>query len=224
MNRPVRPASSLIQRLAMAGAAAALAGSLAVTSSAPASAAGDPVDPATLTPAPPDFFNASCFEVGQSIRCDLAFIDPEQPVEAPTGIICGSGATAFEVLDTFTRSVRGKRYYTADGLLVRRHFTDDIDGIYTNSVTGATVTYVQHGSHLVDNATPGDDSSGIQQDNSQLRVFSSNGTVVMDTGRVVFAVADPDNPLFEAGQHPIGEYFTGADPNALQPLCDALAK
>jgi hypothetical protein len=223
MNRNSNPTPSLIQRMAIAGAAAALAGSLVVTSSAPASAAGDPVDPSTLTPAPPDFFNPSCREVGLEIRCDLAFVDPDQPLQAPTGVICGSGATAFEILDTFTRSVRGKRYYNADGLLLRRHFTDDIDGTFTNSVTGTTVTYTQHGSHLVDNATPGDDSSGIQQDNSQWRVFSSNGTVLMDTGRVVFAVADPDNPLFEAGQHPIGDYFSGADPNALQPLCDALA-
>ena len=103
MNGHATQATSLIQRLAMAGAAAAIAGSLAVTTSAPASAAGNTVDPSTLTPAPPDFFNASCLEVGQSIRCDFAFVDPDQPVEAPTGIICGSGATAFEVLDTFTR-------------------------------------------------------------------------------------------------------------------------
>jgi hypothetical protein len=221
MNRYASPTCSLTQRLAMAGAAAAIAGSLVVTSSAPASAAGDAVDPSTLTPAPPDFFNASCREVGQEIRCDLAFVDPEQPVEAPTGIICGSGATAFEVLDTFTRSVRGKRYYSADGLLLRRHFTDDTDGTFTNSLTGATVTYHQHGSHLHDLITPGVET-GVERDTTHLRAFSSNGTVLIDTGRFVFAVPD-GTLLFEAGQHPFDDYFVHGDPNALQPLCDALA-
>ena len=64
-------------------------------------------------------------EAGQAIRCDLAFLDPNQPVEQPTGIIYGSGATAFELLDTSTRTVVGKRYYDANGLLLRRHFHDD---------------------------------------------------------------------------------------------------
>jgi len=143
------------------------------------------------------------------------------PVAEPTGIVCGSGATAFEVLDTSIRTVRGIRYYSADGLLLRRHFNDYIDGTLTNSVSGATVTYHQRGTHLHDLATPGDSSSGVERSTGSLRAFSDNGTVLIDVGRDVESLAD-GTLLFEAGQHPIGAYFTG-DVSALQPLCDALA-
>ena len=103
----------------------------------PASARDRSVDPGTLTPAPPDFFNATCARTGSLIQCDLAFVDPVSPVEERTGILCGSGATQFEVLDSWTRSVVGKRVYSGDGLLLRRHFRDTWDGAFTNSATGA---------------------------------------------------------------------------------------
>ena len=84
------------------------------------------------------------------------------------------------------------------------------------------MTYYQHGSHLHDLTTPGDDSSGVEESTTHLRVFSSDGTVLIEAGRVVFALAD-GTLLFDAGPHPIDDYFTGEDPGALQPLCDALA-
>ena len=79
------------------------------------------------------------------------------------------------------------------------------------------MTYHQHGSHLHDLTTPGDDSSGVEESTTHLRVFSSNGTVLIEAGHVVFALAD-GTLLFDAGPHPIDEYFTGEDPGALQPL------
>jgi hypothetical protein len=212
----------LVKRLTISAAVAvALAGSLALAPSSPAAAANQTVDPSTLTPPPPDFFNAQCREAGQMIQCDLAFFDPDQPVEQPTGIVCGTGANAFELLDTFTRTVFGKRYYRADGLLLRRHFHDDIVGTFTNSVTGATVEYEQRSTHLHDLATPGDNSSGVESSTQLLRIYSSNGTVLTDVGRIVVVEAD-GTLLFESGQHPIGDFFNG-DPSALDPLCDALA-
>jgi hypothetical protein len=138
-----------------------------------------------------------------------------------TGIFCGSGSTAFEVLDTWTRSVRGTRYYTSDGLLLRRHFNDEWDGTFTNSVTGQTVTYHQRNTYLHDLAVPGDSGSGIERDTTHLRAFSANGTVLVDTGRVVLSL-ESESVLFQAGQHPFDAYFNG-DSSAMQSLCDALA-
>jgi hypothetical protein len=92
-------------------------------------------------------------------------------------------------------------------------------GLFANSVTGAMVTDHQHGTHLHDLTTPGDNSAGVERDTTHLRAFSANGTVLIDAGRVVFALVD-GYLLFEAGQHPIDDYFNG-NPNALQQLCDA---
>ena len=219
MNR-TSPTSLRKRVVITAAAAAALAASLALAPSSPAAAANQPVDPSTLTPPPPDFFNAQCREAGRAIQCDLAFVE-EQPVAQPTGIICESGGTSFEILDTFTRTVVGKRFYDANGLLLRRHFHDDWVGTWTNSVTGATVPYDQQTMVIHDLTTPGDNSSGAERATGFLRFYSSHGTVLIDVGRVVTAVAD-GALLFLSGQHPIGEFING-DPTALDPLCDALA-
>ena len=52
-------------------------------------------------------------------------------------------------------------------------------------------------------------------------MWSRNGTVLIDTGRVVFP-NDGGPVLAQSGQHPIDAFFNG-DTSALQPLCDALA-
>ena len=220
MNRS-NSATPLVKRLTMsATVAVALAASLALAPSSPAAAANQPVDPSTLTPPPPDFFNAQCREAGRAIQCDLAFVE-EQSVAQPTGIICDSGGTSFEILDTFTRTVVGKRYYDANGLLLRRHFHDDWVGTWTNSVTGATVPYDQQTMIIHDLTTPGDISSGAERATGFARFYSSHGTVLIDVGRVVTAVSD-GALLFLSGQHPFWDFF-GGDPSALDPLCDALA-
>jgi hypothetical protein len=221
MNRS-NSATPLVKRLTMSAAVAvALAASLALAPSTPAAAANQPVDPSTLTPPPPDFFNAQCREAGQAIQCDLAFTDPFQPVEEPTGIVCESGGTSFELLDTSIRTVVGKRYYDANGLLLRRHFHDDWVGTWTNSLTGATVRYDQQTMIIHDLATPGDISSGDERATGFVRFYSSHGTVLIDVGRVVTVVSD-GTLLSLSGQHPFWDFF-GGDPSALQPLCDALA-
>jgi hypothetical protein len=217
----MNPTPSLLKRCAMAAAAATLAAALMATSPSPASAAEHSVDPSTLTPPPPEFFNASCRSAGQQILCDLAFVDPNSPVEEQTDIFCGSGSAAFEVLDTWTRSVRGTRYYSADGLLLRRHFNDEWDGTFTNSLTGKTVSYHQRNTYVHDLAVPGDVGSGIEHDTTHLRVSSANGTVLIDAGLVVLSVED-ESVLFQAGQHPIDDYFNG-DPSGMRSLCEALA-
>jgi hypothetical protein len=188
----------------------------------PASAGDRSVDPTTLTPAPPDFFNAVCARTGSQIQCDLAFVDPVQPVLEPTGILCGSGAGAFEVLDTSIRTVTGKRYYSADGLLLRRHFDDSIHGTWTNSVTGATVTYEQHDTTLHDLAVPGDVQTGTEAQTTHVRLMTPHGSVVLESGRAVLDHAS-ESFVFAAGHHAFGDYFDNGNRQALQPVCDALS-
>jgi hypothetical protein len=83
----------------------------------------------------------------------------------------------------------------------------------TNSITGETVTYHQDGTHLHDLTTPGDNSSGVERDTTHLCAFSSDGTVLIDAGRIVLALAE-GTLLFEAGQHPFDatDYLNPATP------------
>lgn len=208
-----------IKRFITATATAALATSMLITFPSAVSAADHSVDPSTLIPPPPAFFDAVCREAGDQIICDLQFLDPEMPVEAPTGIMCGSGADAFELLDTYVRTVQGTRYYNSDGFLLRRHFHDDYRGTFTNSMTGVSVSYDQHDMIRQELSTPGDDGSVLELSTGHLRIWSTTGKVLIDTGVAKGSAAD--GLLFQAGQHPLDAYFNG-DTSALQPLCEAL--
>ncbi len=217
MNTPIKRSG---RRWLLAGLAA---GAVACTVVPTASAATTKraVDPTTLTPAPPDFFGAQCATTGQQIICTLAFVDPVSPVLEPSGIVCGSGAQSFEVLDTWTRSVEGKRFYDADGLLVRRHFSDRWQGTFTNPDTGATVSYTRRNSYLHDLAVPGDVATGVEHDTLRFLLTTPKGNVVLESGVVVLSKED-DSITFEAGKHRFDDYFAG-DPAALAAVCDALS-
>jgi len=179
------------------------------------------VDPSTLIPPPPPEFNPVCKPVGGRTICDVTFTDPPVVAE-PTGIQCGSGPDAFEVLDSSTRSVDGKRFYDRDRKLTQRHFHDLVVGTLTNSLTGVSVPYRQHDEIVHDLAVAGDISSGTEAITNALRVTTAHGgTVLIDAGRTVFVEAD-GTILFEAGQHPFDEYFVFGQTSAMQPLCDAL--
>ena len=119
------------------------------------------VDPSALIPPPPPEFNPVCKAVGGRTICDVTFTDT--PVVAgPTGIQCGSGPTSFEVLDSFTRSVDGKRVYDQDRNLTERHFHDLVAGTFTNSLTGASVPYSQHDTTMHELSVAGDSSTGTE--------------------------------------------------------------
>src|SRR5262245_46640301 len=80
---------------------------LAALNVATPAAARTPVDPNTLNPAPPDFFNAACERTGNQIICTLAFDTVDDVTDEPSGIMCGST----ELLFSQKRAVVGKRYY-----------------------------------------------------------------------------------------------------------------
>jgi hypothetical protein len=104
--------------------------------------AGQSVDPATLNPPPPPEFNPICEAIGSGTICHLAFSDPPVIAE-PSGIICGSGASSFEVLLSQTRSVEGRRYYDRNANLTQRHFREVFAGRFMNPLTNATVSFDQ---------------------------------------------------------------------------------
>lgn len=182
--------------------------------------AGQSVDPGTLNPPPPPAFNATCEAIGSGTICHLAFSDPPVIAE-PTGIICGSGASSFEVLLSQTRSVEGRRYYDRNANLTQRHFREVFAGTLMNPLTNAMVSFDQSDTVIHNLAIPGDGNSGTLTITGSLRLHRQNGgVVIIDAGRTVLS---PDGSiLMEAGQHHFDDYFVLGDISALQPLCDAL--
>jgi hypothetical protein len=182
--------------------------------------AGQSVDPATLNPPPPPQFNPTCEAVGSGTICHLAFTDPPTIAEG-TGIHCGSGNNSFEVLDTSTRSVDGRRYYDRNGNLTQRHFREVFVGTLTNPLTNASVSYDQGDTVIQNLAIPGDTNTGTETITGLLRIHLLNGgTILVDVGRSVMTT--DGTILKETGQHPFDAYFVFGNTSALQPLCDAL--
>jgi hypothetical protein len=181
--------------------------------------ARESVDPTTLNPPPPDFFNATCERIGRGIVCDLAFSDPPFADE-PSGIVCGTT----EILVSQTRSVVGKRFYDADGNLLRRHFREDFAGTLTNPSTGQTLAWIGQDTVIHVLAVPGDDTTGqLTVSGTPTRVFVPHGpTILVDAGRLVIDVAT-DEVIHSAGPHHFDDYFVRGDVDALQSLCEALA-
>ena len=115
------------------------AGLLIAVALATPAAARTVVDPATLNPAPPESFNAVCYENGNHITCTLSFTEPAI-VDEPTDIVCDGTV----LLASLTRSVVGKRLYDADGNLLQRHFRESITGSFLDPETRRTVLWRQH--------------------------------------------------------------------------------
>src|SRR4051794_20544026 len=193
---------------------------LAVAGLASAAVARTPVDPNTLNPAPPDFFNASCYEGAGGTICDLAFADPANPiVNEPVGIMCGGT----ELLFSQNRWVIGKRFYDANGDLLQRHFRESYEGDFSNPVTGKRVLWSQHDTVLHNVSVPGDVDSGTVKFSGQLsRITDLAGrTVLVDAG--TFTQDSLTGEILRSGgPHPFNDYFVNGDLDALHALCDAL--
>ena len=190
----------------------------AVSLLVPATAAArTPVDPTTLTPPPPDFFNAECNTAAGGVLCTLHFSD-DPIVNEPSGVLCGST----ELLFSQTRSVIGKRTYDAEGRLLQRHFREQLAGVLTNPLTGASVPWTQHDTVIHDLSVPGDLDSGTTKITGLSSRFflPGGGTILIDAGTTVH---DASGALVrEGGPHPLVDYFELGDGAALQPICDAV--
>ena len=183
--------------------------------------AGQFVDPATLNPPPSSQSNPVCEAVGSGTICHLAFTDPPAMAE-PTGIFCDSGAGSFEILDSWTRSVEGRRYYDWDGNLTQRHFREVIEGTFLNPLINTAVPYIQSDTIIHNLAIPGNLDTGLTTSAGALRFRRMDGGIVLiDAGRSV--IAADGSILMEAGQHPFDEYFVFQYPQEVGPTSNQLS-
>jgi hypothetical protein len=189
--------------------------SLACVIAVSSALAGQPVTQ-TLTPSPPSFY--TCKAVGSGTICMGSHSESFGPEE--TGLVCGTGTSAFHVFDTVTSTQRATRYYDREGNLTRRVLYDDIDGQSSNPLTGATVPYIQHEQHTAVLAVPGDLSTATTTHTGVL-IFTIPhlGPVALEAGRVI---EGPDGVEFRAGPQTFVDYYENGDVSAVRELCNAL--
>ena len=188
-----------------------IAGALAV---APAGLGGPPVAQ-TLTPPPLPWL--TCQPVGGGTICEGTTSISYGPQDS--GFACGTGASAFVILDTATRHVRVKWTYDEQGRLVQRliHFRYTSARI-SNSVTGAELPYTQTQTRTDDLAVPRDLGSATTTYTGEI-IFGSPGgaPVSIAAGRIVLA---PTGEItFVRDQSDLADLYSG-DGSA---LCAALS-
>lgn len=168
-------------------------------------AAGPLVDPSTLQPPPPP--GAECRADGQWIICHTSLV--LTPVNEPVAELpCGT------VYETSTDVRRGIRWYNSDGKLVKRFVTQDLEGTWSLSPTGAgpTAKLSAHDNWRNVYAVPGDESSGPT-------TFHGNGITVQAPGfGVIVHIAGLDLP--DGTHRGVARIFE--DPEVAAELCAAL--
>jgi hypothetical protein len=142
-----------------------------VGTTAPASA-GVIVDPSALQPPPPP--GALCRADGRYVICHT-FLDFTLVNEPVFDLPCGT------VYETSFDHREGIRWY-ADGLLVKRFVTQDVEGTWSLSPTGAgpTVRLMAHANWWTDYAVAGDESTQsitFHGDSIRVQLPGSGGTL-----------------------------------------------
>lgn len=172
----------------------------------------------TLNPSPLPF--QTCGAVGAGTICEgrISFTYSLQS----QGLTCGTGATAYDILDSATLSVVAISFYDANGNLLRRErqlrWTS---GQNTNSLTGATLDYRQHSTWTDVLATPGDFGSATTTLTGELVVRGSDGgPILIGAGRTDFGPGFIVE--FQAGPSGFVDLLLG-DQSAIDRLCAALS-
>jgi hypothetical protein len=178
--------------------------------------AGQPVSQ-TLNPPPPPWW--TCMTVGSGTICQGTATDSYSNQD--TGISCGSGAGAFDVLDSATVTDRVTARYDASGDLVQVVKHETYSGAeFSNPLKGAAVGYTSH--VVTTNTFPGSDVLSVSR--GELNVTAPGfGAVLLNTGRLIDFFNGDDTVLFDAGPHSLfPDYYLYGDTSVVQRLCAAL--
>jgi hypothetical protein len=181
----------------------------------PASAAPRSVDPTTLTPPPDPGVVAECKQTGNFILCQTYFDEPSLVNEPVFELECGT------VYETSTVHREGIRWYSSEGLLLRRFVTEDAQGSWSLSPTseGPTVRFFAHDNWTDVYAVPGDGESVST-------TYHGDSVTAMAPGYgVLFHIAGQDLP--DGTHHGVGAGFFiddegNVDPEVDAALCEAL--
>jgi hypothetical protein len=203
-----------LRRILMAGVLALV---LAVITAGTASAAPMTVDPDTLTPPPPP--GAECKDTGNYIICHYS-LDESWANQPDSLLSCG------RAYSTGSAHSEGIRWYSSEGLLVKRFVRVTDSGTWSLSPTGEgpTVRFNSHYNFVDFLATPGDfDGATTTEHGMDFRIWRpGSGVMVHLAGIFVFT---PDGGITH---HGAGELALDEDFNLIIPakadaaMCEAL--
>jgi len=203
--------TALHGRLVLWVAGVALAIELVAVAALPASA-GPLVDPNTLTPPPPP--GAECNQTGNFIICQTFFDEPSLVNEPAFELSCGT------VYETSNVHREGIRWYSLEGLLLKRFVREDAQGTLSLSDTGEgpTVRVFAHDNWTDIYTTPGDEESASTTSHGVgLRIIAPGSGGAIYAGITLPEGTHHGTPLRR-------DLFTGEDiaPEADAMLCEAL--
>jgi hypothetical protein len=192
---------------------------LAATAVAVAPAgAGQPVTQPLNPPPGPEY---TCTATGSGTICQAHLSFTYGPVD--TGIVCGSGPSAFDIFDQGTGKEVKRRFYDANGNFTKKIVLDQYSNAYwSNPLNGDIVPYIQTTDETDILAVPGDPSQGAWSTFTGQNIYRdpiTNKIVSLNAGRQVFT---PDGNLeSSAGPQNLQDFFDG-DTSALNALCTSL--
>jgi hypothetical protein len=142
-----------------------------------------------------------------------------------TGIVCGTGTNSFDVINSATVHRYGTSFVDESGNFVRDIGYTDTHGTFSNSVTGASLTYKARSINHESLAIPGDFNStftAVTTGEMQI-VAAGSGVVWQNTGRFVDTFyPNGDETLAWQGPHDDLVYGFLGDTSVAQKLCAAL--
>jgi hypothetical protein len=142
-----------------------------------------------------------------------------------TGIVCGSGANVFDVINTATVHRYGPDFVDVNGNFVKDIDYIDTDGTFSNSVTGASIAYKARSIEHDSLAIPGDfNSTFTAVTTGEMQISSpGSGVVWQNTGRFVDTF-DPNGneTLVWQGPHDDLVYGFLGETSVADNLCAAL--
>ncbi len=174
------------------------------------------VDPTTLNPPPPDFFNATCERTGGPSCATWR----TRTSSTSRGIVCGSTELRSR---SSPSSASGSTTPTGD--LTQRHFRESFDGTFSNPDTDKVATWTQHDTVKHDLAVPGDVTSGTDPHQRPVRaVTGPNGaTILTDTGMFLVVEGTGEIAACQSPTTVVDDYFANGNARRCsRRLCDAL--
>jgi hypothetical protein len=195
------------------------AAAIAITATAAAAA---PTATPVLNPPPPAF--EACSTTGAGTVCQGTRTLVEDPVD--TGLVCGTGSTAFDIWDQGTALQRVTRRYDVNGNLTERVSHEQWSNSYwSNPANGRTVPYTQNNIFTDRLAIPGDFTSSVQTQTGESIYRAGSGTgapVLFGNGRQVYNW-DGSDLISASGRNSFVAAFFYGDTHAFDQVCHALS-
>lgn len=141
-----------------------------------------------------------------------------------TGIVCGSGAGAFDIFDHFVDNQTRTEWRDENGNLTYRTDHDVYSfGEWSNPLTGDVVPYTQHNVEIDDFPVPGDESTATMTFTGENIYRLPTGKFVLQAvGMQVFRFNDFDTLISSHGPNAFVDAFNEGDPHAFDQICAAL--